>query len=193
MRKIARAIWWSNCEGEFRSGGSIGLKLSRFCYILILFFYASLFNSGTDLNFAWSVPADYGLNTTEGRMVHFDVKVFPVAYAHNFSQRGMMHYKKVERLTYTFIAFPSVFLGFAGMQILATALINKCWRGEVHGIWCNAWACDLPHLAKVYNCTLQGMAYLSATLNVGVNCHGAFCHGKGSSRLVSKAKDTETI
>ena len=86
---------------------------------------------------------------------------------------------------------PSNFLGFAGMQILATAL--KGWRGRVHGIWCNAWACDLPHLAQVYKCTLQGMAYLSATLNVGVNCNGTFCHGEGSSRLVSEAKDTETI
>ena len=84
----------------------------------------------------------------------------------------MYNYKDVERMTYTFIAFPGFFLGFSALQNVVTALVSKCWKGEVHrsvrwlagalavSLECflslgfyvaNAeygWTCDHPQLAK---------------------------------------------
>ena len=104
-------------------------KLSRFFSVLILGLAASLFDSGTDFNFAWSLPVDcdWG-NTTDFCSVQ-DFDIIRLS-----SPCGLFHYKKVERLNYTFIAFPGLLLGFASLQSLLTALINKCLRGKVHRI-----------------------------------------------------------
>ena len=104
-------------------------KLSTFFNVLILGLAASLFDSGTDFNFVWSLPADcdWGNATDHCKVQDFDN--IPLS-----SPCGLLHFKEVERLTYTFIAFPGLFLGFATLQSLLAALINKCCGGEVHRI-----------------------------------------------------------
>ena len=188
-------------------------KLSRFFNVLILGLAASLFDSGTDFNFVWSLPADcdWGNATDYCRVQDFDN--IPLS-----SPCGLFHYKKVERLTYTFIALPGLLLGFATLQSLLVALINKCWGGEVHRILrglaktfavalefslfvglilaaatSRTWTCHLPHLAPGYDCFIQGMAYISATLTVGVKCFATFSHGPESCRLAFRAKESETM
>ena len=184
-------------------------KLSRFFHVLIFGLATSLFDSGTDFNFAWSVPETCGLNTTECSVQDFDL-------ARVSSPCGKFQYKAVERLTYTYIAFPGFFLGYSGLQSLVAALINKCWRdvqGRVRllagtfavalewslfvGLFLaargqNGWACALPRLAQAYDCTIQGMAYLSAALIVWVKFLGTFSHGPQSCRLVFRAKEVES-
>ena len=123
----------------------------------------------------------------------------------------------MERLSYTFIAFPGLLLGFASLQSLFAGLFNKWWQGEANrivrglakaiaaslefslfvglllsAIWSHTWTCQRPHLAPGYDFFLQGMAYISATLIAGVQCFGAFSHGPESCRLVLRAKDAET-
>ena len=187
-------------------------KLSRFFNVLIFGLAASLFDSGTDFNFVWSLPAncDGGNATdTECSVQDFDLILLS-------SSCGLIHHKNLERLTYTFIAFPGVFLGFASLQSLLTGLINKCWKGEVHrivrgiakafagtlefslfvgllliAIKSQTWVCQQPHLARQYDCFIQGMAYFSATLVVGVKCFATFSHGPESCRLTFKAKESE--
>ena len=185
-------------------------KLSRFFYVLILGLATSLFDSGTDFYFAWSVPEACGLDKPECSEHTFDL-------ARVSSPCGRYPFKNIERATYTIIAFPGFILGFCGLQSLIAALINKCWRGEINGnvhvlagafaaalqffllaglwsvlVFLRYWACDLPDLAEGYDRVLQGMAYLSASLIVGVQCLGTFCHGPQSRRLVFRAKETET-
>ena len=50
----------------------------------------------------------------------------------------------------------------------------------------------LPSWLEAYDCTIQALAYGSATLIVGVKCFKIFCHGPESCRLAFMAKDTET-
>ena len=97
-------------------------KLSRFFYVLLLGLAVSVFDSGTDFIFAWSVPEACGQNTPECGKHHFDLA----------SICGIFHYKNIERSAFTFIALPGFFLGFSGLQSLVSASIKKCWRGEVH-------------------------------------------------------------
>ena len=185
-------------------------KLSRFFYVLILGLAASLVDSATDFNFAWSVPEDCRLNTTE-----YSVEQFDIAYVS--SPCGMFVSENVERLTYTYIAYPGFLLGFSALHTLVRGLFTRCWGRKVHGIirllastfavalevslflglltaaqWSNVWTAGRPDLAKVYDFTIQGMAYLSATLIVGIKCIGTFCHGPESCRLVFRAKEVET-
>ena len=184
-------------------------KLSSFFNVLIFGLVASLADSGTDFNFAWSLPADCDNATDFCSINDFDLNCLS-------SPCGIYHYKKVERLTYTFIAFPGLLLIFACLQSLLLGLVNKWTRGEVHRIrglakafaaalefslvvglfftarWSHIWACQRPHLAPGYDCFLQGMAYTSATLIVGVKCFATFSHGPESCRLVFRAKDAET-
>ena len=184
--------------------------MSRFFYVLILGLAASLADSATDFNFTWSVPEACGSNTTECSLQSFDI------LAHLSSPCGMFHYKKVERVSYTFIAFPGFFLGYSGIKSLLVALINRCWKGEVHkivrrlvnalvaalkfslmvglflGARSNSWPCALPHLVPVYDCAIQGMAYISAAIIIGVKCLGTFCHGPHSCHLFFRAKEAET-
>ena len=185
-------------------------KLGKFFQVLFLGLAASLFDSGTDFNFAWSVPTACNNRSGCSEEENFDLDGVT-------SPCGRVPYKVVERLTYTFIAFPAFSLGFSGLQRLVVALINKCWRGKVHRIvqWFagsfavavelslivglsavargnNGWACALPHLAPVYDGFIQAVAYFSATLTIGVKCFGIFCHGPQSCQLVYKAKEAET-
>ena len=185
-------------------------KLSRFFYVLILGLAASLVDSATDFNFAWSVPEDCRLNTTE-----YSVEQFDIAYVS--SPCGMFVSENVERLTYTYIAYPGFLLGFSALHTLVRGLFTRCWGRKVHGIirllastfavalevslflglltaaqWSNVWTAGRPDLAKGYDFTIQGMAYLSATLIVGIKCIGTFCHGPESCRLVFRAKEVET-
>ena len=74
-------------------------KLSKFLQALFLGLAASIFDLATDFHFARSVEEDCGYGGNE---------VF------NFSSPcGSVHFKNVERVTYTFIASPGVLLGFA--------------------------------------------------------------------------------
>ena len=183
-------------------------KLSRFFSVLILGLASSLFDSWTDFNFAGSVPAACG-NTTECGVQDFNLDRVS-------SPCGIFHYKEVKRLTYTYIAFPGFFLGYSSLQCLVASLFRKCWRGEIHAsvrglagtfavalecslfvviylaaIGHNDWACALPHLAEIYDYTIQGMAYLSAAFTIGVKCLGTVCHGPTSCRLLLRAKGAE--
>ena len=183
--------------------------VGKFFQVLFLGLAASLFDSGTDFNFAWSVPTACSNRSGCSEEENFDLDGVT-------SLCGRVPYKVVERLTYTFIAFPAFSLGFSGLQRLVVALINECWRGKVHRIaqWFagtfavavelslivglsavargnNGWACALPHLAPVYDGFIQA-AYFSATFTIGVKCFGIFCHGPQSCQLVYKAKEAET-
>ena len=83
-------------------------KWTKFFEALIFGLAASLFDSVTDLNFAWSVPEDCK-NTTDRQPQSFDIDNVS-------SPCGVLYYKNVERLTYTCIAFPGYFLAFAGLR-----------------------------------------------------------------------------
>ena len=85
-------------------------RWSRFVHVLVLGLGASLFDSLTDFNFAWSVPEDCR-NTTNSSEKPFD-KVYVS------SPCGLLYYKNVERLTYTYIAYPGFFLAFEGLRSL---------------------------------------------------------------------------
>ena len=185
-------------------------KLSSFFFALTLGLATSLFDFGIDFNFAWSVPEDCRNTTATG--VHGFDKAFVS------SPCGLLYYKNVERLTYTYIAYPGFFLGFSSFRSLVAGLIFRCWGGEAHGIvrglgnafavglevslavgllyaaqWSDVWERAHPHLAPVYDNTIHGMAFLSATLIVGVKCLGVFCHGPKTKRLVFRATKDETI
>ena len=49
-----------------------------------------------------------------------------------------------------------------------------------------------PSTVKVYDYTIQALAFLSATLAVSVKIVGLFCHGPESRLLVFRAKDRES-
>ena len=189
-------------------------KLSRFFEVLIFGLAASLFDTGTDFNFVWNVPE--ACHTAVGNITECGVQDFDLAQIS--SPCGMYHYKEVERLTYTYIAFPGFFLGYSGLQNLVAALVNKCWGGQVHrivhglagalaaalecsiflglalaAIGHNDWTCTFPLRAEVYDYIIQGMAYLSAAFTIGVKFLGTICHGPTSSRLLFRAKGAETI
>ena len=185
-------------------------QLGKFFKILFLGLAASLFDSATDFNFAWSVPAACGNRDECSVEENFDLSFVSTPC-------GRVNYKAVERLTYTFIAFPAFSLGFSTLQSLVVTLVNKCWRGKVNRIveWSaatfavavelslfvgllsmargkNGWTCALPHLAPVYNGFIQTVAYLSAIITIGIKCFGIFCHGPQSCHLVFRAKEAET-
>jgi len=192
-------------------------KLNRFFHVLILCLVASIVDSATDFNFAWSVPEDCPhlhvyKNTTENSMEHFDISYVS-------SPCGIFASENVERLTYTYIAYPGFLLGFSALHNLVRGLFIRCCGGggKVNGIvsllvtafavalevsiflgllmasqWSDLWTHDRPALAKVYDFTIHGMAYLSAGLIAGIHCIGTFCHGPESCRLVFRAKEAET-
>ena len=82
---------------------------SRFILVLIFGVGASLFDFGSDFNFAWSVEDDCGFGKTE-------------RYDFN-SPCGSVHYKNAERLTFTFIAYPGIFLSFAAIHRVVKELV----------------------------------------------------------------------
>ena len=88
-------------------------KLSKFLQALILGHAASLFDIATDFHFAESVEEDCGFD---------EVHEFDFA-----SPCGSAYYKNVKRATYTFIAFPGVFLGFALVHSVIRKQLGGCW------------------------------------------------------------------
>ena len=176
----------------------------RFFLVLTFGLGASLFDFGSDFNFAWSVEDDCGFEKTE--RYDFD------------SPCGSVHYKNVERLTFTFVAFPGIFLSFAVIHRVAKELVGLCQGGEaqrvgvglarasvitfevcaflglfVAALWSDQWSKTVkPSTVKVYDYTIQALAFLSATLALGVKIVGLFCHGPESCRLVFRAKDRES-
>ena len=184
-------------------------ELRRFFEVLFLGVATSLFDSGTDFNFAWSVP--YDCRTANSSILgRFDTST-P-------NPCGHIYYKNVERLTYTYIAYPGFFLGIEGLQSLVKGCVHKCWGGKVGGIFgklghfllltlevsvavglllaaqeSDAWEKTSPDLEILYDYALRVMAYSSATIVVGVKCLGVLSHGPETRGLVFKATITETI
>ena len=96
--------------------------------MLVFGLVTSAFDFGTDFNFAWSVPKDCE-NTTANGSQPFD-KIFVS------SPCGLLYYKNVERLTYTYIAYPGFFLTLDGLRSLVSGLVTKCTKGkEVNGMF----------------------------------------------------------
>ena len=131
---------------------------------------------------------------------------------------GLLYYKNVERLTYTYIAYPGFFLAFDGLRNLVWGLIEKCWGEKVDGVfaklahflaiglevsfavgiliaaaWSDLWEKDLPELARGYDLFIQGMSYISFIIVIGVKCLGIVFHGPETKGLVCKATVNETI
>ena len=183
-------------------------KWTTFLNALVFGLAASLFDSVTDFNFAWSVPEDCR-NTTDSSVKPFD-KVYVS------SPCGLLYFKNAERLTYTYIAYPGFFLTFYSLRNLAWGLIKRCWGEKVDGVfanlahflaiafevcfaagllmaamWSDLWEKDLPELALVYDFVIQGMSYLSFI--IGVKCLGIIFHGPETKGLVDKATVNETI
>ena len=165
----------------------------RFFLVLTFGLGASLFDFGSDFNFAWSVEDDCGYDETKS--YDFD------------SPCGSVHYKNVERFTFTFIAFPGIFLGFAAIHRVAhrvaKELVKLCQGGKAQRVglgvaraaiitfevcvflgllaaamWSDEWSKTVtPSTVKVYDYTILALAVLSAILAVGVKIVGLFCHG----------------
>ena len=185
-------------------------RWSRFLNALVLGLAVSLFDSVTDFNFARSVPEDCR-NTTNSSVKPFD-KVFVS------SPCGLLYYKNVERLTYTYIAYPGFLLAFDGLRNLVWGLVTKCSGKEVDGIfgklahflaialevslvmgllvaaqWSDHWENKMPEVAVGYDLVIQGMSYLSFVIVIGVKCLGVISHGPETQNLVHKATVNETI
>ena len=126
-----------------------------------------------------------------------------------------MFYKNVQRLTFTFIAYPGFLFALGDHGI--TGLIKRCWGTKAQGLvgklghvlevilehftyiallgaamWSDRWEKNLPTLAPVYDITLQGMAYFSAVTVLGIKCLGVSSHGLGTKRFIHNATITET-
>ena len=173
-------------------------KWRKFLNALFLGLAVSLFDSVTDFNFAWSVPQDCR-NTNNS-----SVKPFDEVYVS--SPCGLLYYKNVERLTFTYIAYPGFFFAFDDLDSLVWGLITKC-RGEeaegkirqlghflalevflavallVAAMWSHLWENDLPQVELGYDFLIQGMSYLSFAIVVGVKCLGIFSHGPETYNL----------
>ena len=183
---------------------------SSFLNALVLGLAVSLFDSVADFNFARSVPEDCR-NTTNSSVKPFD-KVYVS------SPCGLLYYKNVERLTYTYIAYPGFLLAFDGLRNLVWGLVTKCWGKEVYGIfgriahflaialevslvmgllvaaqWSDLWENNMPEVAVGYDLVIQGMSYLSFVIVIGVKCLGVISHGPETQNLVHKATVNETI
>ena len=173
--------------------------------MLVFGLATSVFDFGTDFNFAWSVPRDCE-NTTANGSQPFD-KIFVS------SPCGLLYYKNVERLSYTYIAYPGLFLAFNAVHLLVKWQFQDgktiCQRLTkaflvvlevslvvgllVAAMWSNVWENQLPRLALFYDLTIQGMAYISALLVFGIKALGVFSHGPKTKNLVQLATKDETI
>ena len=85
-------------------------------------FASALFDSVTDFNFARSVSKDCR-NNTESSKRPFDKVYVPLPC-------GLLYYKNVERLTYTYIAYPGFFLTLDGLRSLVWGLVTKFTKGK---------------------------------------------------------------
>ena len=174
-----------------------------FWKVVLFSFVFSLLDTGTDFNFAWSVPKDCPKwhNLTQIS----DVMSGPC---------GIVKPQNVELLTYFFIAAPGLLLGFSALQQLFADLMpcRKTHLGVrilanvaavsvqitlsfglfVASALFNFWTKEVPSLGNPYEYTLKTIAYLSAASNIGVKFVGVFCHGPEMKRLVFQATDAET-
>ena len=173
-KNLQMRMIWKEMK-EWRKHWSCGI----FFLGLVFGLGVSLFDFGTDFNFAWSVEEDCGFEETE--RYNFD------------SPCGSVHYKNAERLTFTFIAYPGIFLSFAAIHRVVKELVSWCQGGEVQGLgqrlarvavisfevcvffglfaaamWNDEWSkTTTPSTVKVYDYTILSLAFLSATLAVG--------------------------
>ena len=119
----------------------------------------------------------------------------------------------MERLSYTYIAYPGLFLAFNAVHLLVKWQFQDgktiCQRLTkaflvvlevslvvgllVAAMWSNVWENQLPRLALFYDLTIQGMAYISALLVFGIKALGVFSHGPKTKNLVQLATKDETI
>ena len=88
------------------------LKLSRFFNVLIHRLAASLADSGTEVNFAWSLPADCNWGAIQLIIAACKTLTLSVSllradsFTAMYYNQKLFHCKEVGRLTYTFLAFP---------------------------------------------------------------------------------------
>ena len=177
--------------------------MKTFFTAVLFSFIFSLHDTGTDFNFAWSVPTDcpewHNLSQIDAVMT---------------GPCGLVKAKNVELLTYFFIAAPGLLLGFSSfhyvlanlvpcrksprtVRILGNVTAMSLQIASFFGLFIasalsNLWTKELPDLASGYEHTLKTLAYLSAASNLGVKFLGVFCHGPEMRRLVTQATDAET-
>ena len=84
-------------------------KTSNFFKALFFGFAFSLFDVGSDFNFAWSVPTECPTYPPLG----------------NFSSCGMLHPKQVELFTYFFISHPAFYVGLALLFNILKEVISQ--------------------------------------------------------------------
>ena len=175
-------------------------RTSNFFKAFFLSFVFSLFDMGSDFNFAWSVPSECPhTNSTDG-----------------FSPCGPLHPKKVELYTYVFISAPFLFAGIASICNLMKKVISHCCGGEVNGVLkasaeafsiliqvsvCNGpffvaafydfWAPANPSMEQAFTYLVKATAYLSVISVIGVKFVGLFVHGTETRHLVFQATDME--
>ena len=176
-------------------------KTSNFFKAFFFKFAFSLFDMGSDFNFAWSVPSECPTDETPG----------------NFSSCGPLHPKQVELFTYVFISNPALWVGLASIFNLLWEVISQCCGGQVHrvlkasaeafailiqisvcsGVFFAAafyvsWAPAHPHMDQAFTYLLKTMAYISTIGVIGVKLVGLFVHGPETRHLVFQATDMET-
>ena len=91
-------------------------KTSNLFKAFLFSFVFSLFDMGTDFNFAWSVPSDCPTDHPP------DV----------FTPCGMFHPKQVELFTYSFIGAPAIWVGSAVFINLLKQMILQCSGEHIH-------------------------------------------------------------
>ena len=173
----------------------------KFFQGLFLGLVFTLLDTGTDFNFAWSVPSECPVDQTPG----------------NFSFCGPLHPKQVELFTYVFISNPALWVGLTSIFNLLWEVISQCCGGQVHrvvkasaeafailiqvsftsGVFFAAasysyWAPAYPSMEQAFTYFVKTMAYLSAIGNIGVKLVGLFVHGPETRHLVFQATDIET-
>ena len=167
-------------------------KKSSFFKAVVFSFVFSLLDTGTDFNFAWNVPMDCPNDTFP--------ETFPGPFAS--SPCGFIHPKKVEFLTYTYIAVPGILFSLSAASCLLKGLICKCCAGKVPDVlalfahtglcfglflaaaYNDLWTPLFPTLAQGYAYIIRALAYLSAAWIMGVKLLGLVSHGPETSRLV---------
>ena len=180
-------------------------KMSNFFKAFFFSFAFSLFDMGSDFNFAWSVPSECpNTNSTD-------------LTPHAFSPCGPLDPKQVELYTYVFIAAPFSSAGVASIFELMKKIISQCYGGQVNGVLKASaeafsiliqlsvynglffaaalrdfWAPANPSMDQAFTYLVKAFAYLSAISVIGVKFIGLFVHGPETRHLVFQATDIET-
>ena len=180
-------------------------RTSNFFKAFFFSFAFSLFDMGSDFNFAWSVPSE----CPHTNSTHLT--------PHGFSPCGPLHPKQVELFTYVCISGPFSFAGTASIFSLMKKVISHCCEGEVNrvlkasaeafsiliqvsvcsGIFFVAafydfWAPANPSMEQAFTYLVKATAYLSAISVIGVKFVGLFVHGPETRHLVFQATCIET-